>query len=80
MTEHERQTVRRLIDQAKRALVAKSKTDIDLTQPVRRCLYCGNTFNWQPERTSRKRFCTLTHKSNYWRREVRRRERERETA
>jgi hypothetical protein len=57
MTEHERQTVRRLIDQAKRQR-------LDATG-YRYCGYCGEAFeptNWKQG------YCNPTHRKQAWRR------------
>ena len=84
MTEPERRVLRVLIDQARRRRVRRI-TWIEQTDPLplaetgqRRCLYCGRTFtpSRKPENAARQRFCSLTHKSNWWRRERMARERE----
>lgn len=76
MTEADRKAARVLIDEARRvALRTQRIHELNERDGVRLCAYCDEPFQQTNPQASRQRFCSATHKANWWRKERRERAR-----
>lgn len=78
MTERERDQLRRLIDQARRAQVRRAAMHAPLYDDsgATVCAYCGQTFTATGPQAYKQRFCRPQHRQNFNTRKQRARRRE----